>query len=360
MQQKCTFSPSPGLFHSNANRYKIVVNGSLDTNSPYAYMIFAKHFQKTCIVAEDSDKKILGFVKGYTPPTNPDALFVWQVGVAEEARGKQIAKRMIKELSSRLNGDGVNFIEATVTPSNTASRRLFRGLARDAETECVETPFFESSDFPPSADAHEGEDYFRVGPIKGSAFASAGGAQRGFHSTGRRSFIIRNFDDVEKSGNVQKAEKGSWESRRYLLRKDGMGFSFHHTILYAGKSTLIWYRNHVEAVMIVKGSGEIEIVNPDQKEGEGVVHKLEPWTMYALNGQERHFLRASPDEDMHVVCAFNPPIAGTEDHNSDGVYAAVDDEGNAKYELTGDDMLALTEPPHSLQNGTPPAKTDDE
>ena len=53
--------------------------------------------------------------------------------------------------------------------------------------------------------------------------------------------------------------------------------------------------------MIVQGEGEIELVNEDQKEGEGVVHKLKAGTMYALNGQERHFLRASADGDMHAI-----------------------------------------------------------
>lgn len=53
--------------------------------------------------------------------------------------------------------------------------------------------------------------------------------------------------------------------------------------------------------MIIKGSGEIELVNENQKEGEGKVIKLKPFDCYALNGQERHFLRASPDEDMEVI-----------------------------------------------------------
>lgn len=51
----------------------------------------------------------------------------------------------------------------------------------------------------------------------------------------------------------------------------------------------------------MSGSGTIEIVTPDQKEGEGLVHHLKPGDFYALDGNERHFLRASDDEDMRVV-----------------------------------------------------------
>lgn len=96
--------------------------------------------------------------------------------------------------------------------------------------------------------------------------------------------------------------------------------------------------------MIVAGEGEIEVVEPHQREGEGVVTKLKPFTMYALNGHERHFLRATKG-DMHVVCAFNPPVAGTEDHNEEGVYPAVNDHGEAKYELRADDLPDLIRPP---------------
>lgn len=119
-----------------------------------------------------------------------------------------------------------------------------------------------------------------------------------------------------------------------------------------GTSTLIWYQNHVEAVFITHGEGEIELVGPDQKEGEGIVHKLAPGTMYGLDGQERHYLRATKG-DIVVVCAFNPPVAGTEDHNADGVYPAVDDEGAAHFTMDGATVSEkLIKPPASLVDGT--------
>ena len=65
------------------------------------------------------------------------------------------------------------------------------------------------------------------------AFARAIGA-RSFHASPVSDFIIRTFEDVQKAGNVTVSHTKTWESRRYLLRKDGLGFSFHHTILYKG------------------------------------------------------------------------------------------------------------------------------
>eukprot|EP00499_Haloplacidia_sp_CaronLabIsolate_P002577 CAMPEP_0196780102 /NCGR_PEP_ID=MMETSP1104-20130614/7121_1 /TAXON_ID=33652 /ORGANISM="Cafeteria sp., Strain Caron Lab Isolate" /LENGTH=190 /DNA_ID=CAMNT_0042150293 /DNA_START=11 /DNA_END=583 /DNA_ORIENTATION=+ len=177
-------------------------------------------------------------------------------------------------------------------------------------------------------------------------------ALRASRGATRRGFIIRTAQEVKDAGDVHVASTGTWESRRYLKRKDGLGFSFHHTVLYAGSSTLIWYKNHVEAVIVTHGAGEIEVVEPGQKEGEGKVYKLDVGTCYALNGQERHYLRAYKDADMHVICAFNPPIAGSEDHNEEGVYPAVDDEGKQYHSYESHDLPKLIKPPASLQEGS--------
>jgi L-ectoine synthase len=150
----------------------------------------------------------------------------------------------------------------------------------------------------------------------------------------RRGLKVKIFDEVVDEGQRVVAETGTWESRRYFTRKDGFGFSLHHTILYAGRSTLIWYKNHYEAVFVFKGRGSVEKVKPGQKQGEGVCHPLEPGTAYLLDdpATDRHYLSASEDGDMEVVCAFNPPIDGAEDHNDDGVYPMIGDDGVARYD----------------------------
>lgn len=159
----------------------------------------------------------------------------------------------------------------------------------------------------------------RATPLRPAAAAAPSAATRGFR--------IKSFEDVKAEGSVKVAKTGTWESRRYWLRRDGFGYSMHHTILYAGRQTLIHYKNHVELVFITHGSGQIEVVAEGQEQGQGVVHRLEPGTSYALDKHDRHFLRADDGADMHVVCTFNPPVDGREDHNEDGVYPVIDDSG---------------------------------
>ncbi len=124
--------------------------------------------------------------------------------------------------------------------------------------------------------------------------------------------IVRTLDELLGSERDVRAENGNWVSRRFLLKDDGMGFSFHETIIFAGTETPIWYKHHLEAVYCVGGEGEIEDLET------GITHPIRDGTLYALNGHERHKLRAF--RDMRLICAFNPPVTGREVHDADGAY----------------------------------------
>jgi len=124
--------------------------------------------------------------------------------------------------------------------------------------------------------------------------------------------IVRRLEDLLGTDAEVKAETGTWTSRRFLLRRDGMGFSMHDTLIHAGTETYIHYANHLEAVYCVRGRGEIE----DLETGE--IHQIADGTLYGLNGHERHKLRAT--EEMRMICVFVPPLTGREIHDENGVY----------------------------------------
>lgn len=134
--------------------------GGLELNSAYFYVLFCTDFADSCVVAE-VDGRLAGFVVGYRPPTRPDAIFVWQVGVAPWMRRQGLAGRLLDALLDQQNPPA-RWLEATVTPDNQASRSLFRALARDRQTGCEERAFMGASLFPVS---HEAEDLFRIGPL---------------------------------------------------------------------------------------------------------------------------------------------------------------------------------------------------
>nr|WP_017728969.1 diaminobutyrate acetyltransferase [Halalkalibacterium ligniniphilum] len=143
--------------------WELVNNSTLDTNSPYKYIMMCEFFAETCVVAKENNK-VVGFVTAFIPPERQDAVFVWQIGVDSSQRGKGLASRLLEELINREGCSNVRYVEATVTPSNKASQSLFRKLARTHHTKCKVTECFSKDLFP--GDEHEEELNFRIGPLK--------------------------------------------------------------------------------------------------------------------------------------------------------------------------------------------------
>lgn len=134
----------------------------LDRNSAYCNLIQCTHFADHCIVAEIGGR-VVGWVSGHRPPSDPYAFFVWQVAVATEARGQKLAGRMIAELLARSAQRGVTHLITTITDDNDASWALFRGFARDRSATLERSPLFERDAH--FAGAHATEYQARIGPL---------------------------------------------------------------------------------------------------------------------------------------------------------------------------------------------------
>jgi L-2,4-diaminobutyric acid acetyltransferase len=135
-------------------------SGSLDLNSPYAYLLWADQFSATSVIAE-VDGEPAGFITGHLVPGREHVLFIWQVAVAPSFRGLGLAGRMLDELIEQ--SPAITAVEATVTPSNVPSRRLFEALARRHDCACTESPHFSSDHFPRAG--HEPEPMLHIGPL---------------------------------------------------------------------------------------------------------------------------------------------------------------------------------------------------
>ncbi|WP_249870030.1 ectoine synthase [Oceanobacillus saliphilus] len=122
--------------------------------------------------------------------------------------------------------------------------------------------------------------------------------------------IVKTLDEI--IGTEDHTKGNTWESRRFILNKDNVGFSLNDTIIKAGTESFFWYKNHIEAVYCIEGEGEIE------KTDTGEVWPLKAGSMYLLDEHDKHKLRAKTQ--MRMVCVFNPPLVGTETHNEEGYY----------------------------------------
>lgn len=133
----------------------------LETNSEYAYHLFAAFFADTCLVAE-RDGEAAGFILGFRPPRDPETLFVWQIGVDARQRGRGVARAMLTQLSGRCYDAGVRYVEASISPDNIPSQRTFHAYQEQQQTECQESPLFPADWF---TGDHEPEMRYRIGPI---------------------------------------------------------------------------------------------------------------------------------------------------------------------------------------------------
>ena len=137
-------------------------SGVLDLNSAYMYLLLAKDFGDTCVVAEHAGS-VVGFVTGYRPPHRPASIFLWQVGVDASMRGRGVGKRLLAAFLNSDGARGASMLETTISPSNEASRALFSAVARDLETDIRTTTCFTEDHFPEAG--HEAEELYFIGPF---------------------------------------------------------------------------------------------------------------------------------------------------------------------------------------------------
>lgn len=120
--------------------------------------------------------------------------------------------------------------------------------------------------------------------------------------------IVRSLGEIE--GTARDVEWGNGLSRRFLVAAENMGFSLTDTIIRAGSTSTLEYRNHLEACYCIAGEGEIRDVR------SGKSYPIVPGTMYALDRHDAHDLIARTE--MRLVCVFSPALRGDESHNLNG------------------------------------------
>lgn len=136
--------------------------GGLERNTCYAYVLLFSDFGDTCLLAEQ-DGELLGFVLAYRPPSRRDELFVWQIGVDPAARGRGLGTKLLDAVLEQPGCAGVNYLTATVSPDNEASRRMFAAVARRRGVAFAINPRFGAALF---AEPHLDEDQVRIGPLR--------------------------------------------------------------------------------------------------------------------------------------------------------------------------------------------------
>ena len=135
----------------------------LDINSGYCNLLQCSHFANTSVVAQ-MNGEVVGFISGYVIPEHSDTLFVWQVAVAEQARGLGLASHMLAHILARPHCADIGYLETSITQDNHASWALFKSLAKKLSAD------FQSSEWMDNeahfSGQHDSEALVRIGPFK--------------------------------------------------------------------------------------------------------------------------------------------------------------------------------------------------
>ena len=129
---------------------------------------------------------------------------------------------------------------------------------------------------------------------------------------GKPAMFVVTPQDLQKRGRAKTSVMGNAQLIRYLLKEDGLGFTWSDVRFKDGVVSKLWYRNHWEANYVFAGSGTIE------HHGTGETLKLEPGVLYCVGPDDRHTLTTG--SGLHLVSIFNPPLVGNELHDAEGGY----------------------------------------
>lgn len=152
---------APGAEDARHIHALVCADDTLEANSAYCYLLLCTHFGQNSVVAE-SGGEIAGFVCAYRPPSDPEAVFVWQVGVAPAGRGQGLGKRLLHELVRRPANRDARWLTATVDADNGPSNKLFGAFAREHQATLETETGFPSDLFP---SGHAAEPLLRIGPL---------------------------------------------------------------------------------------------------------------------------------------------------------------------------------------------------
>lgn len=135
----------------------------LDQNSSYCNLLQCSHFASTSVAAFIGDE-LVGFISGYAIPDRPDTLFIWQVAVAEKARGLGLASRMLLHVLDRPHTTDIAYIETSITDTNSASWALFKRFSKTLSADLQSSEWMDKQAH--FSDQHDSEALVRIGPFK--------------------------------------------------------------------------------------------------------------------------------------------------------------------------------------------------
>jgi ribosomal protein S18 acetylase RimI-like enzyme len=89
--------------------------------------LFLDHFHRTSLIV-DGPGGLLAFLVGILSPSQPEQAYIHFVGVAPQARGLGLGRRLYTEFLALARADGRSVVKAITAPVNTPSIAFHRAM----------------------------------------------------------------------------------------------------------------------------------------------------------------------------------------------------------------------------------------
>jgi len=102
----------------------------LTLHTPFTYWVILRYWGSVCFVAEDNDQ-IVGLITSVGAVESADLLYVWQIGVDGDRRGKRLAQGLLDCLQAEAHTRGYLRFQVSIASDNGVSFNLFERAARE-------------------------------------------------------------------------------------------------------------------------------------------------------------------------------------------------------------------------------------
>jgi L-2,4-diaminobutyric acid acetyltransferase len=101
----------------------------LDVHTPYTYWVMNEGYEKLMLVA-DNGGEIIGYVGGLSAFREPNATFIWQIGVLPSWQRRGIGMALLDKFVESSIKIGATKIYTTISDQNEASLLLFASFTQ--------------------------------------------------------------------------------------------------------------------------------------------------------------------------------------------------------------------------------------
>lgn len=111
----------------------------------YIYWMLGRNFPSTCLVAEKNGR-ILGYI-GALLSAEKQTVFVWQIAVKSDERGRQIGRRLLENVVIAAKNMGITQLEIGINDENIICRCMVEKLVQDLESTITEKEKYKGEGF---------------------------------------------------------------------------------------------------------------------------------------------------------------------------------------------------------------------